>query len=178
VSIYKDQSGRWHGYVSLELTDHGRRDRRHVSGRRRDDVQRKVRELERRRDEGVGSVTGRQVTVDSWLHHWLDTIAAPKVRPSTLRRDRACSTPRHGAAGAPQPSHARHTSPDPSRPTTPSSTRIEQNPVTLRGSRTECSGFRPSQDVQSSAVVDKLTDERRGTASLAPSPRLVAVRGT
>ena len=81
MSIYKDQSGRWHGYVSMGLTDHGRRDRRHVSGRRRDDVLRKVRELERRRDEGAGSVTGRQVTVDSWLQHWLDTIAAPARPP-------------------------------------------------------------------------------------------------
>jgi integrase len=88
VSIYKDQSGRWHGYVSMGLTDHGRRDRRHVSGRRRDDVLQKVRELERRRDEGAGFLTGRQVTVASWLEHWLDTIAAQKVRPSTLQRYR------------------------------------------------------------------------------------------
>ncbi len=33
-SIYRDEDGRWHGYVSLGLKDNGRRDRRHVSGER------------------------------------------------------------------------------------------------------------------------------------------------
>jgi integrase len=88
VSIYKDRSGRWHGYVSMGLTDNGRRDRRHVSGERRAEVLGRVRDLERRRDEGAGSVAGRQMTVAAWLEHWLDTIAAAKVRPSTLARYR------------------------------------------------------------------------------------------
>ena len=88
MSIYKDDEGRWHGYVSMGLKDNGRRDRRHVSGERRADVQAKVRELERHRDEGAGAAAGRQATVTAWLEHWLDTIAAPKVRPSTLQRYR------------------------------------------------------------------------------------------
>jgi hypothetical protein len=33
-TIYRDDSGRWHGYVSMGLKDNGRRDRRHVSGPR------------------------------------------------------------------------------------------------------------------------------------------------
>ena len=130
VSINKDQSGRWHGATCPGLANHGRRDRCHVSGRRRDDVQRKVRELERRRDEGVGSVTGRQVTVDSWLQHWLDTIAAPKVRPSTLRRDRGLAQPLDMVQPVHRSPVMHETSPDPSRPTTPSSTKIEPNPAT------------------------------------------------
>lgn len=88
MSIYKDDAGRWHGYVSMGLKDNGRRDRRHVSGPRRVDVVTKVRDLERRRDEGAGSAAGRQATVAAWLEHWLDTIAAAKVRPSTLQRYR------------------------------------------------------------------------------------------
>ena len=176
MSIYKDQSGRWHGYVSMGLTDHGRRDRRHVCGRRRDDVLRKVRELERRRDEGAGSVTGRQVTVDSWLQHWLDTIAAPARPP--FAASAAMLNPSTWCSRCASAQSCTSYIPGPLAADDTVEQRIEPNPVTLRGSRAECSGFRPSQDVQSSAVVDKLTDERRGTASLAPSPRLVAVRGT
>ena len=31
-SIYRDDQGRWPGYMSMGLKDNGRRDRRHVSG--------------------------------------------------------------------------------------------------------------------------------------------------
>lgn len=87
-TIYRDGAGRWHGFVSMGLKDNGRRDRRHVSGQRRGDVVAKVRALEARRDAGVAGVTGKPVTVAMWLEHWLDTIAARKVRPSTLARYR------------------------------------------------------------------------------------------
>ncbi len=87
-SIYRDDAGRWHGYVSMGRADNGRRDRRHVSGQRRADVVAKVRDLERKRDAGVSSTAGQQVTVGEWLDHWLDTIAAQRVRPSTLARYR------------------------------------------------------------------------------------------
>ncbi len=43
----------------------------------------RVRALEQRRDSGAAVATGR-ITVAMWLDHWLDTIAAPKVKPSTL----------------------------------------------------------------------------------------------
>jgi hypothetical protein len=88
MSIYKGEDGSWHGYVSMGLKDNGRRDRRHVSGERRKDVVAKMRDLERRRDDGAGPAAGRAPTVSAWLVHWLDTIAAPKVRPSTLQRYR------------------------------------------------------------------------------------------
>lgn len=87
-TIYRDGAGRWHGYVSMGQTDNGRRDRRHVSGQRRADVVAKVRELERKRDAGLSATAGRQTTVGAWLDHWLDTIAAQRVRPSTLTRYR------------------------------------------------------------------------------------------
>ncbi len=87
-TIYQDDAGRWHGFVSMGLTDNGRRDRRHVSGRRRAEVVTKVRALERKRGERSGGEAGRSATVGARLEHWLDTIAAPKVRPSTLTRYR------------------------------------------------------------------------------------------
>ncbi|MDQ6875801.1 MAG: site-specific integrase [Actinomycetota bacterium] len=82
-TIYRDHVGRWHGNVSMGVKAGGVRDRRHVSGERRADVVAKVRQLEQRRDEGVLTTTGR-TTVAAWLTHWLDSIAARKVRPSTL----------------------------------------------------------------------------------------------
>ncbi len=87
-SIYRDEDGRWHGYVSMGKKENGRRDRRHVSGAKRTDVVAKVRELERKRDAGTAGAAGKAPTVRQWLEHWLDTIAARKVRPSTLVRYR------------------------------------------------------------------------------------------
>ena len=83
-SIHKGVDGRWHGYVSMGLKREGARDRRHVSGTRRVDVVAKVRDLERQRDSSVAQEAGRVSTVADWLEHWLDTIAARKVRPRTL----------------------------------------------------------------------------------------------
>lgn len=91
-SIYRDEDGRWHGYVSMGLKENGRRDRRHVSGAKRADVVAKVRELEQKRDAGVAGAAGKAPTVRQWLDHWLETIAARKVRPSTLVRYRQLVT--------------------------------------------------------------------------------------
>lgn len=83
-SIYKDEAGRWHGYVSMGLKENGRRDRRHVSGARRSDVVAKVRALEAKRDAGTAEAAGRAPTVGEWLDHWLDHIAPRRVRARTL----------------------------------------------------------------------------------------------
>jgi integrase len=84
-SIYRDKDGRWQGYVSMGAKEGGRRDRRHVSGKRRVDVVAKVRALEAKRDAGVANGAGRSLTVTAWLDHWLENIAVRRVRPSTFR---------------------------------------------------------------------------------------------
>ncbi|MEP6760428.1 MAG: hypothetical protein ABJA93_03585 [Sporichthyaceae bacterium] len=89
MSIYKADDGRWHGYVSMGLKAGGQRDRRHVSGKTRTEVTSKVRLLERRRDDGMGQSAGRGPTVAQWLDHWLDNIAARKVRARTLESYRS-----------------------------------------------------------------------------------------
>ncbi len=64
--------------------DDGRPDRRHVRGKTRTEVTRKVRALEKERDSGTIRKAGRAWTVEQWLNHWLDNIAAPSVRDNTL----------------------------------------------------------------------------------------------
>jgi hypothetical protein len=88
-SIYKDEDGRWHGFVSMGKKENGRRDRRHVSGAKRADVVAKVRAIEAKRDAGVVEAAGRAPTVAEWLDHWLDNIAARKVRARTLESYRS-----------------------------------------------------------------------------------------
>ena len=88
-SIYRDEDGRWHGFVSMGKKENGRRDRRHVSGAKRADVVAKVRAIEAKRDAGIVDAAGRAPTVGEWLDHWLDNIAARKVRARTLESYRS-----------------------------------------------------------------------------------------
>jgi integrase len=88
-SIYRDEDGRWHGFVSMGKKDNGRRDRRHVSGAKRADVVAKVRALEAKRDAGMVDAAGRAPTVGEWLDHWLSNISARKVRARTLESYRS-----------------------------------------------------------------------------------------
>jgi integrase len=83
ASFYQDANGRWHGRVTMGVRDDGKPDRRHVRGKTETDVVRKVRALEKARDEGNTPRIGRVWTVEKWLTHWLDNIAAPFVREST-----------------------------------------------------------------------------------------------
>src|SRR3954463_379693 len=82
-TIYKGADGRWHGYVSVGFKLDGTLDRRHVSSKNRGVVVAKVRELERKRDNGTISDTSTP-TVAWWLEHWLTTIAPRRVRQRTL----------------------------------------------------------------------------------------------
>ena len=89
-SISKGADGRWHGYVSMGLKDGGQRDRRHVAADKRAEVVRRVHELEEQREDGIVLADGRALSVEQWLTLWLDTIAARRVRPSTLVGYRTC----------------------------------------------------------------------------------------
>jgi integrase len=82
-SIYLGSDNRWHGYVSMGRRSDGRPDRRHVQGPTEKAVLTKVRKLEQRRDAGTVTTAGKAPTVEQWLTHWLDTIAARKVEQST-----------------------------------------------------------------------------------------------
>ncbi len=83
-SIYKDAEGRWRSVVDLGYRD-GRRRRKYLSGRTRAEVAGKLRRVLDEHEAGAEIATdGQAPTLESWLDHWLNTIAAPRLRPSTL----------------------------------------------------------------------------------------------
>jgi integrase len=76
-SIYRGADGFWHGRVSMGTRDDGRPDRRHRSGKTRAAVLKKVRALEKLRDEGNAPQVGQRYRVDAWLTYWVENIATP-----------------------------------------------------------------------------------------------------
>lgn len=79
-TIYRGTDGSWHGRVTMGVRDDGRPDRRHVRGKTRAEVTRKVRDLEKARDEGHTVKAGRPMTVEQWIDHWLNNIAIVSTR--------------------------------------------------------------------------------------------------
>lgn len=68
----------------MGVRDNGTPDRRHVSAKTEAQVLQKIRALEKARDSGKLAKPGRPWTVEKWLSHWLEHIAAPSVRQNTL----------------------------------------------------------------------------------------------
>lgn len=83
-SIYLGKDGYWHGYVTVGVKDNGKPDRRHVMRKSRADVTKAVRELEKERDAGRVRKAGQTWTVESWLTHWVENIAALHVSENTI----------------------------------------------------------------------------------------------
>ncbi|WP_031470164.1 tyrosine-type recombinase/integrase [Sciscionella sediminilitoris] len=81
---YSEYDGLWHGRVTVGVKDNGKPDRRHVKRHTEPEVIDAVRKLERERDTGKTRKPGRAMTVEQWLTHWVENIAAPSVRPNTL----------------------------------------------------------------------------------------------
>ncbi|MBG0819860.1 site-specific integrase [Planomonospora sp. ID91781] len=76
-TVYLGKDGYWHGRVIVGVKDDGRSDRRHVQAKTEAEVIRKVRELERARDDGNVRKAGQRWTVAKWLTHWIEHIAIP-----------------------------------------------------------------------------------------------------
>jgi integrase len=81
---YSEYDGKWHGRVTMGVRDDGKPDRRHIKRKTEAEAIRAVRELESERASGLIRKRGRSWTVEQWLTHWLDTIAALSVRYKTL----------------------------------------------------------------------------------------------
>ncbi|GAA2409890.1 site-specific integrase [Streptomyces pulveraceus] len=83
-SIYEGSDGRWHGRVTMGVKSDGSPDRRHRTGRTENEVTRKVRALEKLRDEQRAPKAGRVPTVQQWMETYLTTIASLKLKPRSL----------------------------------------------------------------------------------------------
>jgi hypothetical protein len=83
-SIYKGADGYWHARVTVGVKDDGKPDRRHVMAKTEAAITKKVRQLERERDNGLSRPVGERWTVASWLTHWVDNVAAPIVWENTI----------------------------------------------------------------------------------------------
>lgn len=83
-SVYEGADGKWHGWVTMGVGDDGSPDRRHVKRSSESDVIEAVRQLERERDSGKVRKPGRAWTVEKWLTYWVENIAAPSVRHTTM----------------------------------------------------------------------------------------------
>lgn len=83
-SIYFDNARqRYVGSYVITWRD-GKPVRRKVSAKSKADAARKLRDLRDKVNAGT-LPAGRVPTVGEWLTHWLDEIAAAKVRPTTMR---------------------------------------------------------------------------------------------
>lgn len=83
-TIIQRPDGRWHGWVSMGALPSGRPDRRHVSATTQSAVAAKVKGLERQRDTGAVTSSGR-VTVGAYLAEWIARKERMgSVRPLTL----------------------------------------------------------------------------------------------
>lgn len=81
-STWKRSNGTWIGGLYVDEADGARR-RRVVYGKTRKEVQDKLAELRRKSDSGV-PIAPNKLTLGIYLREWLDEVAAPRVRPSTL----------------------------------------------------------------------------------------------
>jgi integrase len=83
-TIYQGKDGKWHGRVTMGVRDDGKPDRRHIERKTESEVIEAVRKLEKERDSGKSRKAGPSWTVEQWLAHSVENIAAPSVRRNTL----------------------------------------------------------------------------------------------
>ncbi|AWL39815.1 MULTISPECIES: tyrosine-type recombinase/integrase [unclassified Streptomyces] len=83
-SVYLGTDGWWHGRVTVGVKPDGSPDRRHRMARTEPEVRRRVKELEKIRDEGRVTKAGRKPTVEQWMTTYLETIASLKLKPRSL----------------------------------------------------------------------------------------------
>lgn len=81
---YRLPNGRWRAEVTVGWTANGKRKRRSVVRDTAPACEDALRALLNERDAGTLTI-GASPTLGDWLSHWLDEIAAPSVRPSTLQ---------------------------------------------------------------------------------------------
>jgi hypothetical protein len=85
-SVCRLPDGRWRGVVDLGWHD-GKRRRKYITRGSQAEVVRELRRLTAAAEAGRLPIA-RAPTLGQWLERYLDEVAAPSVRPSSLRRYR------------------------------------------------------------------------------------------
>lgn len=83
-SIYEGKDGYWHGRVTMGVKPDGSPDRRHVMNKKKTEVTKKVRDLEKERDSGLVAKAGVTYTVEQWMNEWITSIAPQTASESTI----------------------------------------------------------------------------------------------
>lgn len=81
--LYQTADGQWRGVVELGFGPDGKRRRKVICGRSRNDVIRRLNALRQEVADGR-AVSTASPTVEKWLTTWLDEVAPTRVRPRTL----------------------------------------------------------------------------------------------
>src|SRR6476646_11272569 len=83
-SVYLGKNGNWHGRVTVGIKDNGSPDRRHIERKTQSEVLKRVRQLEKARDNGTIRETGHAPTVKEWMETYLNDIAPRSLAPRSL----------------------------------------------------------------------------------------------
>ena len=83
-SKFRDASGRWHAKVTVGRNPDGKPARKHITRKTKLELDRAVKELERKRDSGQDVWADTDPTLKQWLDHWLDNVLPLAVRWKTL----------------------------------------------------------------------------------------------
>ena len=87
-SVYRRKSdGRWVAVIDYGI-EHGRRDRKVLYGRTKQEVLTKKKEAERLRHPNRAAA-GRDLTVTTWMREYMRDIAEPSLRPQTIASHRS-----------------------------------------------------------------------------------------
>jgi integrase len=83
-TVYKGADGSWHGRVTFGVRPTGHPTAVTCNLKSEAEVIRRVCALEKERDNGTVRKSGQRWTVKTWLTHWVETIAAPSVKETTM----------------------------------------------------------------------------------------------
>lgn len=85
TSIYCDDAGTWHGWITMGRRPDGKLDRRHRRADTRPAVVKKIKELERQRDKGVVIPVRQRWTVAAWVEHYVQNVKGSQLAVNSSR---------------------------------------------------------------------------------------------
>lgn len=88
-ALYQRKDGLWVAAVELPIGADGKRRRKTLSSKDYATAVKKLRALHRQVEDSGGDIPTASTLTGKWLEIWVETIAAPRLRPNSLRQYRA-----------------------------------------------------------------------------------------